>query len=523
MPLADPNFRILPNQYDGVRRSADQLGEAGLSPFHGAGSITLQGSNHEFGAVQSLVLDHTPGQITIQGQNHEFGVGLDLEHLPGSITIDGKNHDLTLVGAWLPISEIRISPPYPVTVDNIKADHYLGSQSDPFEVADANGDDLVATGVVVYDNAIDRMTMQSDIGAVFPANKGLQLNPVAATLESDFADRIASQAVIGANEFATDEEVDAYRWEGGYAGIYGGGHDPDRLSPNWNQCRRITTDGITGGGCLEVIRGAGFSGQPWWWRPYSPSAVGTGAVPANRSGYNIWPGPATTNISGWQHGNVQHVSEQGAPERIGDEIYQQFRLKIDPVVANPGTFTNFGGKYVWLGTRTEASLTAQEIIMNTGDVVGAPADLKLVNFNRDMDGRNVGGGAQGIIVQPGTLQASDRQPGSDLLPVQHQYPYGTWGTYLVRLKAGRENDNNSQQFFDTEVTIWYAAYGETSYTKVWDYLTYGFDWQNAYNRSWNSFIFSNWHNTTYSGDQFYTRMDQYIISTEFIACPQVYA
>src|SRR5690606_14504082 len=63
-------------------------------------------------------------------------------------------------------------------------------------------------------------------------------------------------------------EADNFRWTGGF----GGGNDPNAEGHSTaGDVRRITTDGIAGGACLEMIRRSG-SGEcaSGWWRPLAP-------------------------------------------------------------------------------------------------------------------------------------------------------------------------------------------------------------------------------------------------------------
>src|SRR5690606_7644916 len=81
--------------------------------------------------------------------------------------------------------------------------------------------------------------------------------------EADWQARISGQGVVWYHDFRTDAEVDNFRWASGH------GLDPgDVARPGL--CIRNTNDGVTGGGCLELIYPVGSRGAPGWWRPFAP-------------------------------------------------------------------------------------------------------------------------------------------------------------------------------------------------------------------------------------------------------------
>ena len=85
--------------------------------------------------------------------------------------------------------------------------------------------------------------------------------------EADWQERISGAGVVWFHDFRTDDEVNNFRWTPGY----GNGNDPLAVGSAYAKyVRRITTDGITGGGCLEIFRQAGSNDGSDWWRPFSP-------------------------------------------------------------------------------------------------------------------------------------------------------------------------------------------------------------------------------------------------------------
>ena len=81
-------------------------------------------------------------------------------------------------------------------------------------------------------------------------------------VEADWLARTSGPGVVWFHDFRSDAEVDAFRWAGGY------GNDPNDVHRP-GLCRRNVSDGITGGGCLELIYPVGSSAAPGWWRPFS--------------------------------------------------------------------------------------------------------------------------------------------------------------------------------------------------------------------------------------------------------------
>jgi len=69
--------------------------------------------------------------------------------------------------------------------------------------------------------------------------------------EADWQERISGAGVVWFHDFRTDDEVNNFRWTPGY----GNGNDPLAVGSAYAKyVRRITTDGITGGGCLEIFQ-----------------------------------------------------------------------------------------------------------------------------------------------------------------------------------------------------------------------------------------------------------------------------
>ena len=95
---------------------------------------------------------------------------------------------------------------------------------------------------------------------------GAPLCPAAAGgAEQDWQSRISGPGVVWHHNFASDTEVDQFRWQGGVA-------NDSHPWPGFNQghVRRITSDGVTGGGCLQIVVPTGGTTSASWARPFSP-------------------------------------------------------------------------------------------------------------------------------------------------------------------------------------------------------------------------------------------------------------
>jgi len=189
--------------------------------------------------------------------------------------------------------------------------------------------------------------------------------------EADWLARSRGAGVVWAHDFRSDAEVTNFRWSSGV----GGGNDPNGVGSTAHLCRRITTDGVSGGGCLEVVRQAGTSETgSVWWRPFSPM-VGTGngrgiddpgagiltpqSYAATQGGSQIahWGLPRSPRRG--IYCNPQYGRQGIDPGVDGHDFYVQMRIKVDPRRKNSPAVV--GGKLLYL-THTWQSYTDQEII-----------------------------------------------------------------------------------------------------------------------------------------------------------------
>ncbi|MFK8053407.1 MAG: hypothetical protein AB8F65_10585 [Woeseiaceae bacterium] len=330
----------------------------------------------------------------------------------------------------------------------------------------------------------------------------------AGDLEGDWQSRINAPGVVWYHDFRTDAEVDNYRWAGGY------GNDPnDTRAPNL--CRRNTNDGITGGGCLELVHPVGRGGAPGWWRPFGPMS---GA--SNGRGENDPGAAGSIPLASWNPQNrgeneahrrnyYAHPSYIGADgfsnsQFDGSEFWLQFRIKIDPARYQSGTPGE--GKQSFLAT-TQQTLNQEIVQMNR---LNRRASW-YTNFGSSPDT----GGALGV-------QFGTKQPGGDYDSCGSggpcwDYADAQWVTWLYHCVPGTDGDKNT--FFEAFV----ARPGQTEYETV-------FSQQNTINfsetttghpKAYNAFQPSNYMNNQNTTRAWYQRYDQIIFSHDSIPCPQV--
>lgn len=220
-------------------------------------------------------------------------------------------------------------------------------------------------------------------------------NPVGAAAcgpagaESDWQSRISGPGVVWCHDFRTAAEVDNFRWAGGH------GNDPgDVARPG--KCVWNGGDGITGGGCLELIYPVGSSSAPGWWRPFAPmSGASTGRGtddPAAGGSLQLEPwDPANRGENeGFRrayYANPAYIGASGFSEDQfnGSEFWLQFRIKMDPNRYQSGTPS--GGKLSFLAT-TQQTLNQEIVHQNMRD----RRSLWYTNFGSSPDT----GGSMGV-------------------------------------------------------------------------------------------------------------------------------
>lgn len=324
--------------------------------------------------------------------------------------------------------------------------------------------------------------------------------------------------VVWFHDFRSDEEVDAFRWTGNYRG----GNDPRAVGSEVAKLtRRNPDDGITGGGCLEILRPAGSRDGSHWWRPFSPlSGNGNGRGvddPAAGGALQVQSYQASdggSQVYNWgRRGYYGHPSYHGDSVFDGAGFYLQMRVKMDPRRTAAGNSTV--GKLTFL-TTTRWSLTTQEIVTYSASRTG---QVSMPNAFR-----MYGGGNSNPLEQKDSIGRRGNQPGSDLGSCDLSSNRncwnwsGGWDTIMYHMVPGRAGVAESL------IQVYAAHEGQTNYTKIWDQI-----WANNYSYSSGSPYVANGYNalicSIYQNGQqnseFWHRYDQIIFSTAFIPCPQV--
>lgn len=347
---------------------------------------------------------------------------------------------------------------------------------------------------------------------------GQNAQPGAQTLESDWIARSTGDGVMWAHDFRSDAEVNQFRNTNGY----GGGNDPLANGSGATLLRRITTDGMASGACVEALVGPGTAGQgSYWWRPFSPMATPGNGRAVDDPGANgeisakTWnPTDGGSQLSNWTQGWYGHPTYANAqPSNFdGNEFYLQVVAKMDPRRITGGNAANSVGKFIWLTTAEgRQSLSAGEHVIwsyGTGGNDGTKNYFRVYAL-----------GVNGI----GSFDPLDQeeatgriQPGSESA-VDWSWS-GGWDTVLIRLRPGLISTTSGAN--STLLEVWAAKEGETSYTKIWsqEYGLSGYEARNGL----QALILGGYNNSASFPQQFFHRFAQVIFSRNFIPCPQAY-
>jgi hypothetical protein len=314
--------------------------------------------------------------------------------------------------------------------------------------------------------------------------------------EADWQSRISGPGVVWYHDFRSDAEVNAFRWTNGYKG----GNDPLSKGSGATNVRRITTDGITGGGCMEIQHPAGGQDGMHWWRPFSPFAA-----PGNGRTTNDPAAGGTLPLRTWnatdgglqtaQYGDGFYTHPSyGAND--GSEFWLQMRVKRDPrrfTGANQGAQDI--GKFIYI-TVCQISLSDQEIVTYSGS-----------------QAFRMYGGWQ-------VFAALDQAPGADgslqpggVAPLWQWAIDGTWDTVMYHFKPGRQGVN------ETLLEVYGAHHGQTSFTLFWQQTIAIGSWDPG--DGWQALICTTYNNGTNFPSAFFERWTQLIFSKQTIPCPQV--
>lgn len=342
----------------------------------------------------------------------------------------------------------------------------------------------------------------------------------------DWQARISGPGVVWYHDFSSDDEVNAFRWTGGYSG----GNDPLAVgSPLAGLVRRITDDSVDGNGSLEIVRPAGSGDGSVWWRPFSPIVGGT-TTGNGRGAGNDDPGASGTlapqpydpsdggsQISTW--GDRGYYGTPIGAAYDGPEYYLQVRVKMDPNRIAGGNEDTEVGKLFYF-TRSDRSATDQEIVVYSGAPAAGENYLRMYrsvspSLDSDPPGVAVHGNQPGTelgTVGDGVCRLDD--DGGRRVNCWH-WPAGEWATVMWHVKPGL-SDNG-----DTLVEVWVANPGETSYSKIWNQPGVDLPFDPDHPQGHNALIASIYHNGIDMPRQFYHRYDQMIFSKEFIPCPRI--
>jgi hypothetical protein len=363
---------------------------------------------------------------------------------------------------------------------------------------------LIGTGIPLISKAQVLPCPPSSLSIDGGTSSNTLCGSAAADAEADWLSRISGSGVVWFHDFRSEAEVDNFRWSSGI----GSGNDPNGAHYLAEHVRRITDDGITGGGCLEMLRPAGGGETSAWWRPFSPlagSGNGKGVDdPAANGTLTVRPyspSQGSDAVAGHQYGWYGHSSYHNA-NFDGEEFYLQMRAKRDPRRISGGNQNFSVGKFTYL-TICRYSLSNQELVTYSAAPSGDDNRFRIY------------GGWQ--IFQP-----LDQAPGTDgsIQPggVSPLWSWsGGWDTIMYHLVMGRENTN------ETLLEIYAAHPGETGFTLIWQqtFAFFSFDSGNGLQRGLQALICSTYNNGQNLPGDYWDRWDQIIFSKEFIPCPQV--
>ena len=299
--------------------------------------------------------------------------------------------------------------------------------------------------------------------------------------EDDFAARAGGSTVVFFHDFSNDAEVDNFRW----TASYGSGNDPQANGSDADLVRRITSDSVSGSGCLECYYTESSPNSCHWIRPLS-ALNGTG----NGRGENDPAAQGAVTVRSWTptDGGNQAASWSGddyGPESTGtwegNTFYHQFAMKISSSRSGSGVS---GGKTNWY-TRASTSLTDQEIV---------------TSYSGTSDQFILYDSSEGT----GTLITNELSSSNHI--------YDEWVTYLFRIVPGNENTS------DGMVEVWRQRAADSTYTKIYQNLSWDFNYDDDIptGKAWNAVYNSAYHNGQNPNADFYQRFDEHIFARDWI-------
>jgi hypothetical protein len=360
------------------------------------------------------------------------------------------------------------------------------------------------------------------------------------TAQQDWELRKNAPGVIWHHDFESVDEVDAFRWSGGY----GDGNDPlsKATDGRWDAVRYEADTGITNG-ALAMYHPAGAAARSAWWRPMSPllsgpnsGGLGNGRLeddPGAQGTIQATPwtptdGGAETRDHNW--GYYLHPSyEASYPGQFdGNDFYFQVRHNID----TRRWLSSYGdsGKRIYFST-TFQSLTQQEIVLEGGENSGLNGSVYPNDLYDWVALYSATGGSRPLNQWPPGTVAQGNQPNSSFGycrfdgtgdPANDCWGFtgDAWDTMLYHIVAGQGGVDN------TVLEIWVARAGETDYVKIWDQPNIPLSYEDGSARptpgalGYNAIIMSIYQNGNAPVSEFYYRWCQMILSKDFIPCPQ---
>lgn len=346
-------------------------------------------------------------------------------------------------------------------------------------------------------------------------------------LEEDWQARLNAPGVRWGHDFRDPTEVSKF--------LVG----PIQLDEYGVNCtRHITSDYITGSGCLELYTPANAHNNMVWARPFSafPGDVGYTSGPAYPSDY-------PTNWFKYRRGCYGHpdywvdnpsANDYGGISWDGHDFYMQFRTKISASCFDAANQAiQLTGKFALIDI---CSGSNQEITIQQPYYGGDLFNL-YTNFGSRSNSSLDGGQGQGtpgqFSAQPGGVYANTcfYNTYSDCW----RWPVDEWVTLLMHVTPGHHNGNSNQpdmastsNWKDHGIEVWIARYGDTEYTKIWEKMDYVWNYDAQTGYAGNPYGFNvmevmQYMNNVLSPTAWYRRIGQVIFSQKFIECPRVYA
>ena len=356
---------------------------------------------------------------------------------------------------------------------------------------------------------------------------------IADALEQDWLARKNGAGVQWAHDFRDPAEVTKWIARDGAGGLQ---YDSDGVL-----CvRRIVTDGITGGACLELLVPTNGTMGTRWARPFQPMPGDVGYVSDG-----TW---RTVDIAydwkdyGYQfrrgcYGHPDHWEEASGTgidglNFIGHDFWIQFRYKVSSSCFSPSQTEGLSGKLAFVDVAVGGAGN-QELVVQS-PIYGSKRFTMYTNFgSRSNSSLNAGQSSADLAgsYQPGGEYAATCNYAGNFASCW-QWPTDEWVTVLMHITPGHDNgsgDNpdmaSTGNYKDTGIEVWIARYGDTEYTKIWEKMDYVWSYGSPYGNpnGFNCFVASTYMNNVASAVSWYRRFDQVIFSKNFIPCPKVYA